>query len=55
MRILILAAALVGLTVGTANACGFHNDVAETPKPIVTADGKVILPTTTPGTTKTGG
>ena len=56
MRKLLLAAALVGFTVGTAGACPFMgNDVAQTPKPIVTADGKVILPITAPGTVKTGG
>jgi len=56
MRKLLLAAALVGFSVSSAGACPWgKGEVAETPKPIVTADGKVILPTTTPETPKTGG
>jgi len=47
MRKLILALALVGFGAGSAMACPFQT-VAETPKPIVTADGKTATPTQTP-------
>ena len=57
MRRLILALALVGFGAGSAVACPYM-DVAETPKPIVTADGKIITPTApiqTPMPDKTDG
>ena len=47
MRTLILALAMVGFGAGAAGACEYMT-TAETPKPIVTADGKTVTPTQTP-------
>ncbi len=54
MRRLILALALVGFGAGSAVACPYMT-TAETPMPIVTADGKTVAPTQTPLPDKTGG
>lgn len=58
MRKLILALAVVAFGSSGALACTYmKDDVAQTPKPIVTADGKVITPaapTQTPMPDKTG-
>ncbi len=59
MRKVVLALALIGFGAGSAVACPFaKGDVAESPKPIITADGKIVTPaapTQTPMPTPTDG